>query len=300
MRDEKTMQPPVAAPVVMTISGDLGAGKSLLTGALVERWGARRYSTGTVQRQMAEKLGITTLELNRRAETDHTIDDQIDSIFRNLSESKENLVVDSRMAFHFLPESFRIKLEVHPKVAAIRIQKDTSRIGEGPYNSPEEIEQGILARKTSERERFKRYYNVDIEDHAGYTVVVNTTCVPADVVNDTVNTCMDLWKSGRLDEKLWISPQHLYVPAGPETIDPAKIEHCRKNWPQPGAWPAGAVTATKLGPYYVVTTGAEWVAAGLKDARPMLPVRVTGQKTELPGQDVTQAWEQAFGYTHIS
>ncbi|MBU6236146.1 MAG: cytidylate kinase family protein, partial [Alphaproteobacteria bacterium] len=183
----------VDKPIIITISGDLGSGKSMLANALVERWKADRYSTGMVQRKLAERMGITTLELNKRAETDKSIDDQIDSVFKNLSKTAKNLVVDSRMAYHFLPESFRIRLEVHPRVAATRIKGDTSRIGEGTYNSLEEIEAAINARKLSERERFIRYYSTDIADHAGYDLVVNTTSAAPEVVVEVVNACIEAW-----------------------------------------------------------------------------------------------------------
>ena len=61
-------------PLIITISGDLGGGKSVLANALVDYWGAEAYSTGTIQRKMAAERGISTLELNKLAETDKTID----------------------------------------------------------------------------------------------------------------------------------------------------------------------------------------------------------------------------------
>jgi cytidylate kinase len=287
------------APLIITISGDLGSGKSLLASALVDHWSAARYSTGMVQRSLAEQMGITTLELNKRAETDKTIDDQIDSVFRNLSQTRQNLVVDSRMAFHFLPASFRIKLEVHPNVAAMRIQKDTSRIGEGPYASLAEIEAAILARKSSERERFKRYYNVDIDHHAGYSLVVNTTCTPPDAVLAVVNTAIDLWQKNKLQNTLWISPRHLYVSTDPDALKSQAIENCLQTWPDITLWPESPVEVSKVGAFYVVTQGAEWVAAGLRAGKPLMPVRMTNQTNTLPDASLTLKWQTVFGYTHL-
>lgn len=286
-------------PLIITISGDLGSGKSLLTSALVERWHADRYSTGMVQRKIAERMGITTLELNKRAETDKSIDDQIDAVFKNLKKTAKNLVVDSRMAYHFLPESFRIKLEVHPKVAAGRIQKDTSRIGEGAYTSLEEIEAAIVARKASERERFKRYYNADIEDHAGYDLVVNTTAAPPEAVAEVVNACIELWKRKQLGGKLWVSPAHLYCGVDPATLDSALIESCKVNWPVPGTWSDAVVKARAVGHDYVIESGAEWLAAGLKASKSLMPVRVIGQADQMPDEAITKKWEEAFGYKHL-
>lgn len=286
-------------PLIITISGDLGSGKSLLANALVERWKADRYSTGMVQRKIAERMGITTLELNTRAETDKTIDDQIDSVFKNLKKTPKNLVVDSRMAYHFLPESFRIKLEVHPKVAAGRIQNDTSRIGEGHYNSLDEIEAAIVARKSSERQRFKRYYDADIEDHAGYDLVVNTTSAPPEAVAEVVNACIELWKKKQLGGKLWVSPAHLYCEVDPASIDATVIEKCKVGWPVPGTWPDAAVKGYKVGHNYVAISGAEWLAAGLKAHKALLPVRIVGQSDQMPDEAITKKWEDVFDYKHL-
>ena len=108
-------------PLIMTITGDVGSGKSVLADALVQRFDADRYSTGTVQRKLAEDMGITTLELNKRAETDPSIDEKIDSVFKSLEDTPVNLIVDSRMAWNFLPQSFKLKLEVNPLASAQRV-----------------------------------------------------------------------------------------------------------------------------------------------------------------------------------
>ncbi len=286
-------------PVIISISGDLGSGKSVLTTALVDHWQADRYSTGMVQRKIADKMGITTLELNKRAETDRSIDEQIDSVFINLARTPKNLVVDSRMAFHFLPMSFRIKLEVHPAVAAARIQNDTSRIGEGKYTSIEDIEAAIMARKASERERFKAYYNADIEDHAGYDLVINTTDVPPHAVSQLVNDAITLWRRGIKPEKMWLSPRHVFPHVDPALVDESAIERAKLNWPLTGQWADGAVKGQKAGQLYAITDGAEWVSAGLRTGKDLMPVFAQGGAGTMPDAGVTERWEKAHNFKHV-
>jgi len=286
-------------PIIISISGDLGSGKSLLANALVERWIADRYSTGMVQRRIADRMGITTLELNRRAETDRSIDEQIDSVFKNLAKTPKNLVVDSRMAFHFLPMSFRIKLEVHPKVAATRIQSDTSRIGEGQYQDINEIEAAIVARKASERARFKNYYDADIEDHAGYDLVINTTGCDPQSVSQVANDAIALWNKGKTTEKFWIAPKQLYPLADPESIDPALAERHKVNWPVTGGWQTDTVRATRSGNVFVVTHGADWVSAGIKASKSLVPVTIDPGATEMPDAAITAKWEATHNFKHF-
>src|SRR5258708_916135 len=113
----------------ISINGSLGSGKTTVGRRLSEEREWEYYSTGSVQRNIAQAMGITTLELNHIAETDRSIDERIDSIFKSLS-SKENVVADSRMAWHFMPDSFRIRLVVSPEEAADRVLRDTARDAE--------------------------------------------------------------------------------------------------------------------------------------------------------------------------
>lgn len=292
----KTKELANAKPIIISISGDLGSGKSLLANALVEQWGADRYSTGMVQRRIADRMGITTLELNKRAETDKTIDDQIDSVFKNLAKSPKNLIVDSRMAFHFLPSSFRIKLEVHPKMAATRIKGDTSRIGEGNYTTLDEIEAAIVARKSSERERFKRYYNADIEDHSGYDLVINTTECDPQSISLLANDLVAVWRKGGKSDKLWISPKHTFVNVDPETLDNTVIEKNRITWPASHAWVPGAVTAVRTPTGYIILSGAEWVAAALRSGKGLLPVTLVDGAGVSADPAMAAKWEAEFKF----
>ncbi len=286
-------------PIIISISGDLGSGKSVLATGLVETFAADRYSTGMVQRKIADQMGITTLELNKRAETDKSIDDRIDSVFRNLEKTPKNLIVDSRMAFHFLPMSFRIKLEVDPQIAVMRIKGDTSRVGEGPYNSIEEVQAAIAARKASERARFKTYYNVDIADHAGYDLVINTTDCPVGDVVELAKAAVHLWVAGKTPEKLWISPKHLFVHVDADTLDTQDTG----PWPAVGSWPKGAIevsiAASAAGPAYVVTRGAEWVSAAIKGGKALVPVALVEKPVDLPSPAHSEKWEKHHNFKRL-
>ncbi len=159
---------------IITITGALGSGKSTIAGILCEKLGFERYSTGQAQRKIAEKYGITTLELNKRAEQDKSIDDEIDGVFKSLEETGKSYVIDSRMAWHFIPSSFKVKLEIDPLVAAERVTKDSSRTNED-HATLEETLANLKNRRASEVERFKKYYKVDIEDRKNFDLVLDTS-----------------------------------------------------------------------------------------------------------------------------
>jgi len=158
----------------ITLTGDLGSGKSAVSSLLCEETGYQYLSTGRIQRQLAAEMGLDTLEMNRLADTDPTIDERIDGVFVSLNENPDGYVVDSRLAWFFIPGSFKVYLKVDTFVAAQRILNDPSRNSE-QYSSVEEAVSKIKARKASENARFLAKYGADCTDMDQFDLVVDTT-----------------------------------------------------------------------------------------------------------------------------
>ncbi len=158
----------------ITLTGDLGSGKSAVSKILCEKTGFEYVSTGRIQRQLAQEMGIDTLEMNRRADIDPSIDERIDGIFVSLGSDARGYVVDSRMAWFFLPKSFKVYLQTDVAVAAQRIIHDPTRDSE-QYMSQEEAVQKILARKASENARFLLKYDADCTNLDNFDIVIDTT-----------------------------------------------------------------------------------------------------------------------------
>ena len=159
----------------ITITGSLGSGKSTIAKMLAQKLGYPYYSTGEAQREIAQKMGLTTLQLNHLSDKDPSIDVQIDGIFKKMNEDGKTYVVDSRLAWHFMPNSLKVKLEVSPTIAAERILNDQVRSGERRYRTLSEVMDETLSRRRSERSRFLKTYQVDIDDNSQFDLVVDTT-----------------------------------------------------------------------------------------------------------------------------
>ena len=170
---------------IITISGMLGSGKSTVARLLADHLGYAYYSTGNAQREIAQKRGLTTLELNRLADTDPTIDQEIDGVFQRFNTvPNQNLVIDSRMAFFFIPGSIKIKLNVDVEIAGRRIFEDTTRTGEKKYDTVAESIQALRDRRASEVARFQRIYHVDIDNNENFDYVLDTTHhTPTEIVD---------------------------------------------------------------------------------------------------------------------
>ena len=161
--------------MIITISGDIGSGKSTTGKILVNKLGYQYISTGGIQRKIAEEMQLTTLELNLLSEKDPSIDQKIDQYTRDLSESKEHYIVDSRLAWHFIPSSFKVFLRCEEEIAAQRIFKDHQRISDESTDDVSFLLQKIQERRKSEKRRFLTKYGIDFEDLTNYDMVIDSS-----------------------------------------------------------------------------------------------------------------------------
>ena len=66
--------------------------------------------------------------LNQTAEEQRDIDHQVDELLKHMGETESDIVIDSRLAFHWMPDWFKVFLKLDQKTAAVRtfsqIQKE--------------------------------------------------------------------------------------------------------------------------------------------------------------------------------
>lgn len=159
----------------ITITGDLGSGKSTIAKILSEELNLKYLSTGAIQREIARRYNMTTLELNNLADTNKDIDKEIDDNLRALNTSDRNFVVDSRLGWFFIPSSIKLYFLIDIEVAAKRIMNDSTRISETTYATIQENMDSIMLRKTSENNRFLKEYGADCADFKNFDLTLNTT-----------------------------------------------------------------------------------------------------------------------------
>lgn len=168
----------------ITITGNLGAGKTSVCKVLKEK-GYEVISAGSIFRQIAEEKGVDVVELNRLAEADRSIDDMLDARSAKLGAEKDGAVFDSRMAWHFVPKSFKVFLLTDQKVSARRVMLDRTRSAE-QYASPEEAMAALKKRADLEQERFRELYGVDYYDVSNYDFVIETSDATPEQIADEI------------------------------------------------------------------------------------------------------------------
>lgn len=169
----------------IALSGDLGSGKSTISLQLASILALRRVSMGDVHRDMAQARGMSALQLNVHAERDEAVDDRVDQHQADMARSGEQLIVDSRLAWFFFTEAFKVHLLVDPAVAAQRVMSRPAS-GVESYSSIAEAIERLQSRSDSERIRFLRKYGVDKARLQNYDMVCDTTRARPDEITDDI------------------------------------------------------------------------------------------------------------------
>ena len=179
---------------IISLAGDLGSGKSTVSAILCKTLDYQYIYTGQIQRKIAERYGMTTTELNHYAETHPKIDEEIDATFKALSNA-ENLIVDSRLAWFFIPNSFKVFLKTNLEVSVERISGDKERLNEN-YASLQEAAKEIVARKESEVKRYQQYYGANCLDMNNYDLIIDTSNILPQEVANIILEKFEKWKGG--------------------------------------------------------------------------------------------------------
>ena len=161
---------------MISIAGDLGSGKSTIAKRLAEMLNYSYFSTGSLFRKLAAERGMDVLQLNILSETDKSIDKYIDDNLRAINTGNDlNYILDSRMAWHFVPKSFKVYATVKPEVAAQRVLEDKARFNEPEASGLQERVQTLIERQNVENRRYKSIYGVDCRRFANYDLVIDTS-----------------------------------------------------------------------------------------------------------------------------
>ena len=164
---------------IITISGKPGSGKSSTADKVAELLNYTRYSSGDMVRNMLAREHLTLAQYNEQAADDHALDEKIDMFLRNLR-TKNDIVIDSRLGFYWIPESFKVYLDLDMQVATVRIFKDAMsnnmRTKGGELaNSLDLVAKQVQSRMETEQSRFKNLYGIDPYNSEHFDLVIDTS-----------------------------------------------------------------------------------------------------------------------------
>ena len=162
---------------IITICGGLGSGKSSTAKGVAETLRFKHFSSGDFFRQVGLELGLSINEINIRAETDKKIDEMTDQKLRDMNNA-ENVVIDSRTAYHWIPESFKVYLDLPAEIAKERIlnsiKGDKLREQSEQVKTSEEALEKMNERFASEQKRYWDLYKIDNTNKSQFDLVIDT------------------------------------------------------------------------------------------------------------------------------
>lgn len=194
----------------ISLAGDLGSGKSTVSKILIERLGATYYSTGAICRAIAAKHGVNIVEMNQYMETHPEIDHEIDDGLKALSDREECMIIDSRMAWHFVRDTFRVYMTTELAESAKRILR--AGRAEEQAATLEETAENIRTRKASERKRYAEQYGVDCKDLNNYSLIVDSTYATPEEVAECILSCFADWMEDHSRRYAYICPRRFLYP----------------------------------------------------------------------------------------
>lgn len=172
---------PTLASLNITLSGEVASGKSTIGKLLADKLNFRFVSIGNRTRDCAKSLGIDIVTFQKQCLSNPEIDKSIDKQFSAECNSSGNLVIDYRLGFKFIRNSFNIFLKVSEESAIERLKA---------ANRANETHQTLRLRNQSFKNQFQNSYGIDYTVESHYDLVINVADYqsPDEIVQFIINS----------------------------------------------------------------------------------------------------------------
>jgi cytidylate kinase len=120
---------------------------------------------------MSRERGFSLAEFGALAERDPSIDLDIDKNQKSIIHSRENIILESRLAGHMAqgrPDVLKVWIKAPLLIRVKRIQRREKMV-----SFDEELKKTV-ERERSEALRYKNYYGIDITDLSIYDIVIDS------------------------------------------------------------------------------------------------------------------------------
>jgi cytidylate kinase len=214
-------------------------------------------------RKLAKQKGVSVLEFNTALTEagDRVVDGMIDDETRRHAAENvgRDIVFDSRLAWFFVGESFKVFLTVSPKEAAERVFSGRV-LEEESYVSKEDALKDLIVRRETEIRRFKDFYGVDCNDYKNYDLIIDTSKLATAEIADIIFSAYAEYNDSRYI-KCYINPKNVYPSKGKKEAEPSGSGD-------------GLVSLIKLKNEFFIYSGRESVKKAIKNGEKIIPARI--------------------------
>lgn len=181
----------------ITMTGHPCSGKTSISDILRDKYNFKIVKMGDIFKAEAARRGISAAEFSAERIKDPSFDFKIDkSIIPTAKElENEDVVFDSRVAFHFLPHSFKVYI-ILDEDEMVRRLLNSDRVGKEKYTDPKKARKDLVDRKENDRNQYIKIYNFDLEDFSNYDLVLDTTSItPEQAADEIYKKCLQYYKN---------------------------------------------------------------------------------------------------------
>lgn len=160
--------------MIITVTGKPCSGKGTACKILCEKYSFEYICTGDMFRSLAKQHGFDNiLEFQQNSDIikiDHMVDDSIKEIGEK--RHNENIVIDSRLAWHFAPKSFKVFIDVDWDIAGERLL-NANRASEQVSTITEAITK-LKDRWEVENARYEKIYQTNNLNPDNYDLIISS------------------------------------------------------------------------------------------------------------------------------
>ena len=172
---------------IISLAGDLAAGKGTVSDILIKELNYGIYRNGEYARKLARDMKLDITSFNAFLAEHPEIDLQIEKSAAEYAREHDNFIIDARLGWYAVPESYKVYLKVDIDVAAQRAFNDTNRKSTESFETVEEQKADMIRRYKMENERYWKLYHVHKEDMSNYDLVIDTTkLTPEEIANQII------------------------------------------------------------------------------------------------------------------
>ncbi len=178
---------------IISICGELASGKGTVSKILAKELDFGIYCNGDYFRSLAKDMGMDVTTFNTYVKEHPEIDRQIEFNATEYAKTHNHFIIDARLGWYAVPESFKVYLKADINEAAKRAYEDSKRKATENFASIEEQKADLQKRFLLENERYYELYNVRKEDETNYDLVIDTTQMEPQDVADMIITEYKKW-----------------------------------------------------------------------------------------------------------
>ena len=173
--------------VTITVSGTPGSGKSTITHLLHEKLGIKYVNSGMLFRETAKNYKLSLVEFGKYCEKNSKVDKELDERQVEILK-KGNVILEGRLAgwlaFKNNISSFKIMIDADVNT---RVERVVNR-EKGDFDKRRKE---IIEREKSEKNRYKNYYGIDLDNISIYDLVIDSSDKKPEEIIDIILGALD-------------------------------------------------------------------------------------------------------------